>query len=118
MKNIGLLSHEAQEGKEVYYYSFYSDENESNSEPIKTKITSKIHVVSGQVVCFVEGVSGVVGLSHLSFEYYSEYCPKPVSKQKQIAKERYRRYSASSDCWNSFRDFLGHIEWERKGNQH
>lgn len=104
MKSIGLLIHQAETGKEVYYYSFYSKENQSNSEPLKTKITSKVYEIGGQPTCFIEGVSGVVALSHLSFEYYPKHSAKPLTRSQL----RYRRYLEVAECFDSFLHFLKH----------
>lgn len=111
MKKIGLLIHQAEQGKEVYYYSYYSKESQSNSEPLKTKITSKVYEIGGQTTCFVEGISGVVALSHLSFEYYPACYVKPLTR----SQKRYRRYIEVADCFDSFANFLRYEEGKRKG---
>ncbi len=103
MKNIGILIHQAEQGKEVWYYNFYSKENQNNCEPIKTKITSnQVYEIGGQPTCFVEHVSGVVALSHLSFHYYKE----EYHKQPTRSQLRYKEYLESDGLFSSFKDFL------------
>lgn len=102
MKQIGLKIHQAENGKQVYYYSYYSKENQSNSEPLKTKITSKVYEIGEQPTCFIEGISGVVALSHLSFQYYPEHYEKPLTR----SQKRYKEYLEVADCFDSFGHFL------------
>lgn len=111
MKQIGLLIHKAEPGKEVYYYSYYSKEKQDNSEPLKTKIISKVYETCGQATCFVEGVSGVVALTHLSFEYYPEKYSKPLTRSQL----RYREYLEIADLFDNFHQFLKYDEGKRKG---
>jgi len=86
-KNIGLNATQISVAKEVYYYSFYNSDTNSNSEPKKTIITSSIHFIGQNYCCFVDGVSGVVSISHLSENYYPE---------------EYNKFSKSQENYTSF----------------
>ncbi len=109
MKNIGIPIHKAEDGKEVYYYPYHSERG--NSEPVKTRIKGKVYEIGGQPTCFVEGIAGVVALSHLSFDYYPEYHEKPKTRSQL----RYQEYMKCADCFNSFLDFLKYDTNRRKG---
>lgn len=104
MNAIGLSKSQIVVGKEVYYYSWKN--KYSNAEPVKTKITSMVYEVSKQLTCFVEGVSGVVCISHLSYDYFPE---KRISRSKMERKERYANYLHSEST-------LDFIDWLKAGN--
>ncbi len=111
MKNIGLLIQQIEIGKDVYYYSFYSKETQACSEPLKTKITSRVFEIGGQPTCNIRDISGVVALSHLSFEYYPEQYEKPLTPSQW----RYREYLEVADCFEDFAHYLRYNEGKRKG---
>lgn len=96
-------------GKEVYYYS-YADRFE-NDEPVKTKITSEVYNTSGNETCFIEGITGIVSISHLSFEYYPK---RTLSKRKREAKECYADF-LSSETSLSFVEWVKHYkQWKKE----
>lgn len=102
--NIGLSKYTVNNsiGKEVYYYS-YADRFE-NAEPIKTTIKSEVHSISNNDTCFIDSISGVVSITHLSFNYYPK---RTLSKKKREAKECYADFLSSETS-------LSFVEWVKQ----
>lgn len=103
MNKIGLNINDIEIGKEVYYYPWYDEITKENAEPIKTKITYGVRLISNINMCHVEDVSGAVALSHLSFNYIPKHV---LTAKKRKSKERYAEYLRVADCYNSFHHFL------------
>ena len=101
-KDIGIHEYQCKEGEEFWFYNYYSTESSSCSEPIKVHIISKVYNhIGGQPTVMVDNVSGVVALSHLSNNYYSEEYNK-ISK----SSGKYVSY-IDDDYSDSFSDYLG-----------
>ena len=99
---IGLKIQDINVGDAVWYYSWIDKENECHSEPTKSIIMHEPYQSSsGDIVCFIDGVSGYVLTSHLSKEYF----PGNLY-QKSVAKNRYKEY-LRLDFHNSFAEFMG-----------
>lgn len=100
---IGINKQDIEVGKGIYYYPWYDWATGENAEPIRTKISYGYRNISNQDMCHVEGVSGAVALTHLSFDYH----PKNVlTAKKRASKARYREYLRLGDCFNNFHHFL------------
>jgi len=101
-KDIGICEYQCKEGGEFWYYGYYSPESSSCSEPIKVHITSKAYNhIGGQPTVMVDNVSGVVALSHLSKNYYSE-------EYNKLSKS-HGKYTAfiNEEYSDHFSDYLG-----------
>ena len=103
-KEIGLPKNKINIDQEIYFYFFYDNETNSNSEPIKSKITGGPYVTSMNDTCMIEDISGVVSLTHISENYYpEEYNKKPKNWR---SKERYLKF-INNDGNYSYAEFIG-----------
>ena len=101
-KDIGLREYQVPEGFGCWYYGYYCPESNSNSEPIRVKIISKVYNhIGGQPTVMTDNVSGVVALSHLSETYY----PEEHNKSSK-SNWKYKEY-IDNDYHNHFSDYLG-----------